>query len=67
MDKKKYIIPQIEFDPVENDDELMAASGPAQYRLGEDSGNDYTGNYYNGNEEEGPIGVVGEEDDFILN
>ena len=60
MDKKKYIIPQIEFDPVENDDELMAASGPAQYRLGEDSGNDY-----NGNEEEGPIGVAG--DDFILN
>ena len=62
MDKKVYIIPQIEFDPVENDDELMAASGPAQYRLGEDSGNGY-----NGNEEEGPIGVVGEEDDFILN
>ena len=65
MEKKKYIIPQIEFDPVENDDELMAASGPAQYRLGEDSGNDYNGNYYNGNEEERPIGVAG--DDFILN
>ena len=64
MDKKKYIIPQIEFDPVENDDELMAASGP-EYRLGEDSGNDYNGNYYNGNEEEGGIGVAG--DDFILN
>ena len=62
MDKKKYIIPQIEFDPVENDDELMAASGPAEYRIGEDSYGDYKGN-----EEEGPIGVVGEEDDFILN
>ena len=62
MKKKVYIIPRIEFDPIENDDELMAASGPAQYRLGEDSGNGY-----NGNEEEGGIGVVGEEDDFILN
>ena len=62
MKKKVYIIPRIEFDPIENDDELMAASGPAQYLLGEDSGNGY-----NGNEEEGGIGVVGEEDDFILN
>lgn len=61
MDKKKYIIPQIEFDPVENDDELMAASGP-EYRIGEGSNGDY-----NGNEEEGGIGVVGEEDDFIIN
>ena len=60
MDKKKYIIPQIEFDPIENDDELMAASGPAEYRIGEDSSGDY-----NGNEEERPIGVAG--DDFILN
>jgi hypothetical protein len=59
MDKKKYIIPQIEFDPVENDDELMAASGP-EYRIGEDSSGDYTGN-----EEEGGIGVAG--DDFIIN
>jgi hypothetical protein len=62
MDKKKYIIPQIEFDPIENDDELMAASGPAEYRIGEGSSGDY-----NGNEEEGGIGVVGEEDDFIIN
>lgn len=61
MDKKVYIIPRIEFDPIENDDELMAASGP-EYRIGEDSSGEY-----NGNEEEGPIGVVGEEDDFILN
>lgn len=61
MDKKVYIIPRIEFDPIENDDELMAASGP-EYRIGEDSSGEY-----NGNEEEGPIGVVDEEDDFILN
>ena len=63
MEKKVYIIPRIEFDPIENDDELMAASGPAQYRLGEDSGNGYKGN-----EEEGPIGVVNDDnwDDFIL-
>ena len=61
MDKKVYIIPQIEFDPVENDDELMAASGPAQYRLGEDNSDGYDGKI-----EEGGIGVVGEEDDFIL-
>ena len=61
MDKKVYIIPRIEFDPIENDDELMAASGP-EYRIGEDSSGEY-----NGNEEEGGIGVVGEEDDFILN
>lgn len=63
MEKKVYIIPQIEFDPVENDDELMAASGPAQYRVGEDSYGDY-----NGNEEEGGIGVVDDKhwDDFVL-
>ncbi|MBR2203564.1 MAG: hypothetical protein IJ914_05185 [Prevotella sp.] len=62
MDKKVYIIPRIEFDPIENDDELMAASGPAEYRVGEDSYGDY-----NGNEDAGGIGVVGEEDDFIIN
>lgn len=62
MKKKVYIIPRIEFDPIENDDELMAASGPAQYRLGEDSGNGY-----NGNEEEGGIGIIDEYDDFIIN
>ena len=60
MEKKVYIIPRIEFDPIENDDELMAASGP-EYRIGEDSGNGY-----NGNEEEGGIGTVGDGDDFIL-
>lgn len=64
MKKKVYIIPRIEFDPIENDDELMAASGPAQYRVGEDSGNGY-----NGNEEEGNIGVVDDDNwgDFIMN
>lgn len=63
MEKKVYIIPRIEFDPIENDDELMAASGPAEYRIGEDSGNGY-----DGNKEEGPIGVVGKDDwsDFVL-
>lgn len=63
MEKKVYIIPRIEFDPIENDDELMAASGPAEYRLGEDNSDGY-----NGNIEEGPIGVVDDDNwnDFIL-
>lgn len=54
--KKKYISPTIDFEFLEEDD-ILAASGKAEYIVGEDGGNGY-----DTNQETGGIGTVDDED-----
>lgn len=54
--KKKYIRPTIDFEFLEEDD-ILAASGNADYIVGEDGGNGY-----DTNQETGGIGTVDDED-----
>ena len=55
--KKKYISPTIDFEFLEEED-ILAASGKADYCVGEDRGNDG----YETNQETGGIGTVNDED-----